>query len=95
MTFFKDEFEAKVCIADMMDEVTYGQAEALSTACARWDAFDKIKELFEVDADDVYEAVQKLKNEISVTRNYLHDHNLEWDLLSYTYANSNKVQQEI
>lgn len=90
MTFFEDEFEAKVCIADMMDKVTYGQSEALRTACARWDAFDKIKELLGVETDDVYEAVQKLKNEILVTRNYLHDHNLQWDLLSYTYANSNK-----
>ena len=93
MTFFNDEFEAKVCIADMLCEVTYGQSEALSTACDRWDAFDKIKDLLNVDADNVYEAVLKLKNELQTTRDYLHDHNLEWDLLSY--SKSNKVQQEI
>lgn len=41
--FFKDEFEAKVCIADMLSEVTYGQAEALGMALEKWDEYDKLK----------------------------------------------------
>ena len=64
MTFFKDESEAKVCIADMLSEVTYGQAEALSMALEKWDEYDK------------------LKAEYDLTRGYIHDNGLEWDLLS-------------
>lgn len=43
MTFFKNEFDAKVCIADMLDKATYGQAEALIMALEKWDEFDKLK----------------------------------------------------
>lgn len=43
MTFFDNEAEAKVCIADMLGEVTYGQAEALSMALEKWDKYDKLK----------------------------------------------------
>ena len=28
--------------------------------------------------------VEKLKNELTITRNYIHDNGLEWDLLSYS-----------
>ena len=84
MTFFNDEFEAKVCLADMLSEVTYGQAEVLTIACDKWDQFDKIKEVLGVETNEVYDEVVKLKNEIQMTRDYLHDHNLEWDLVSYS-----------
>ena len=43
MIFFKDEFEAKACIADMLSEVTYGQVEALGMALEKWDEYDKLK----------------------------------------------------
>lgn len=43
MLFFSDEFEAKICIADMLTEVTYRQAKALSMALEKWDEFDKLK----------------------------------------------------
>lgn len=64
MTFFNDEFEAKACLADMLSEVTYGQAEALGMALSKWDEYDK------------------LKAEYDLTREYIHDKGLEWDLLS-------------
>lgn len=64
MTFFDNEFEAKLCIADMLDKVTFGQAEALSKALEKWDEYDK------------------LKAEYDLTREYIHDKGLEWDLLS-------------
>lgn len=28
--------------------------------------------------------VEKIDAEMQITRDYIHDHNLEWDLLSYT-----------
>lgn len=27
--------------------------------------------------------LEELKKELQITRDYIHDHNLEWDLLSY------------
>lgn len=41
--FFDNEFDMKVCIADMMHKVTFGQAEALGCALKRWDELDKLK----------------------------------------------------
>lgn len=64
--FFDNEFDMKVCIADMMHKVTFGQAEALGCALRRWDKLDE------------------LKNELELTREYIHDNGLEWDLLSYS-----------
>jgi hypothetical protein len=41
--FFDDEFDMKVCIANMLDKVTVKQSEALRIALKRWDELDKIK----------------------------------------------------
>jgi hypothetical protein len=41
--FFDNEFDMKVCIVDMMHDVTFGQAEALGCALRRWDELDKLK----------------------------------------------------
>ena len=41
--FFDSEFDMKVCIADMTNEATFRQAEALACALRRWDELDKLK----------------------------------------------------
>lgn len=66
MVFFKDEFEAKVCVANLLDKLTFKQAEAVAEALSKWDEYDK------------------LKSELEITRQYIHDNGLEWDLLSYS-----------
>ena len=66
MTFFKDEFEAKKAIADMLDKVTYGQAEALCMALEKWDKFDKIKEIVWVETNKKYKVkIEDLTNKRS------------------------------
>ena len=55
MTFFVNEFDAKVCIADMLDKVTYKQAEALTMALEKWDKFDNIKEIVWVETNKKYD----------------------------------------
>lgn len=37
--------------------------------------------------------LEKLKKEIQVTRDYIHDHNLEWDLMSYSKRKERQIQQ--
>ena len=59
MTFFEDEFEAKVCIADMLDKVTYEQAEALTIALEKWDKCDQIKEIVWVETNKKYDECEE------------------------------------
>lgn len=40
--FFENEFQAKVCLADLLDKLTYKQAEALACALQKWDELDKL-----------------------------------------------------
>ena len=39
---FKDDFEVKVCLADLLDEVTYKQADAICIALDKWKELDKL-----------------------------------------------------
>lgn len=55
MTFFKDEFEAKVCIADMMDKVTYKEAEALDIALSKWDEYEKLKAEYDFTREYIHD----------------------------------------
>lgn len=61
MTFFKNEYDAKVCLMNLLPEVSFGQSDAICTACERWDMFDKVKDLLGVKPEDVYDAVLELK----------------------------------
>ena len=36
---------------------------------------------------DILDLINRQKAEIEMMRNYIHDHNLEWDLLSYSKRN--------
>ena len=47
MNFFNDEFEVQKCLVDMMDKVTFGQAEAIFVALTKWKEYDKIKKELE------------------------------------------------
>lgn len=76
MVFFETEFEAKVTVVNLLDKVTFGQAEALNMALQKWDAYDKQQA-----------EIQKLKDELKITREYIHNNGLEWDLLSYAQRN--------
>lgn len=55
MLFFSNEFDAKVCIADMLTEVTYGQAEALSMALEKWDEYDKLKAEYDFTREYIHD----------------------------------------
>lgn len=44
-----------------------------------------------LDYFSLRDAYQNVNDEIRVMRDYIHDHNLEWDLLSYTCLKSNNV----
>ena len=55
MVFFEDEFEAKKCIADMLTEVTYGQAEALGMALSKWDEYDKLKAEYDFTREYIHD----------------------------------------
>ena len=55
MLFFDDEFEAKVCIADMLTEVTYRQAKALSMALEKWDEYDKLKAEYDFTREYIHD----------------------------------------
>lgn len=55
MTFFKDEFEAKVCIADMLDKVTYKEAEALGIALNKWDEYEKLKAEYDFTREYIHD----------------------------------------
>ena len=55
MTFFDNEFEAKLCIADMLDKVTFGQAEALSKALEKWDEYDKLKAEYDFTREYIHD----------------------------------------
>ena len=47
MVFFTDEFEVKKCLVDLLDKVTYGQAEAICIAVGKWDELEKTKKELE------------------------------------------------
>lgn len=47
MVFFTDEFEVKKCLADLLDKVTFGQAEAICIAVKKWDELEKTKKELE------------------------------------------------
>jgi hypothetical protein len=47
VVFFTDEFEVKKCLADLLDKVTYGQAEAICIALEKWDELKKTKKELE------------------------------------------------
>ena len=47
MTFFNDELEVQKCLVNMLDEVTFGQAEAICIALTKWKEYDKIKKELE------------------------------------------------
>lgn len=47
MVFFTDEFEVKKCLADLLDKVTYGQAEAICIAVEKWDELEKTKKEYD------------------------------------------------
>lgn len=55
MLFFNDEFEAKVCIADMLTEVTYRQAKALTMALEKWDEYDKLKAEYDFTREYIHD----------------------------------------
>ena len=62
LVFFKDEFEVKVCLANLLEKVAYKEMEAISYALNKWDTLEK---------------------EAEITSGYIHNQNLEWDLLSF------------
>ena len=55
MLFFRDEHEAKICIADMLTEVTYGQAMALSMALEKWEEYDKLKAEYDFTREYIHD----------------------------------------
>ena len=43
MSLFNNDFEIKKCLVDMFDKVTFGQAEAITTALDKWEELEKLK----------------------------------------------------
>lgn len=47
MSLFSNDFEIKKCLVDMLDKVTFGQAEAITTALKKWEELEKLKKEME------------------------------------------------
>ena len=47
MSLFNNDFEIKKCLVDMLDKVTFGQAEAITTALDKWKELEKIKKEYD------------------------------------------------
>ena len=47
MSLFNSDFEIKKCLVDMLDKVTFGQAEAITTALDKWEELEKIKKEYD------------------------------------------------
>lgn len=54
---------------------------------------ESYKNGYEQGVKDSKAEIERLKKEISITREYIHSHNLEWDLLSY-YDRKERTQNE-
>lgn len=47
MSLFNNDFEIKKCLVDMLDKVTFGQAEAITTALDKWEELEKLKKEYD------------------------------------------------
>ena len=55
--------------------------------CPLKDRQDVIYSCMRIKQELAIDLINRLQTEIEMMRNYIHDHNLEWDLLSYSKRN--------
>ena len=55
MSLFNSDFEIKKCLVDMLDKVTFGQAEAITTALDKWEALEKLKKEYDFTREYIHD----------------------------------------
>lgn len=55
MSFFNSDFEIKKCLVDMLAKVTFGQAEAITTALDKWKELEKLKKEYEFTREYIHD----------------------------------------
>ena len=54
MSLFNSDFEIKKCLVDMLDKVTFGQAEAITTALDKWEELEKLKKEYDFTREYIH-----------------------------------------
>ena len=55
MSLFNNDFEIKKCLVDMLDKVTFGQAEAITTALDKWEKLEKLKKEYDFTREYIHD----------------------------------------
>ena len=55
MSSFNNDFEIKKCLVDMLDKVTFGQAEAITTALDKWEELEKLKKEYDFTREYIHD----------------------------------------
>ena len=55
MSLFNNDFEIKKCLVDMLDKVTFGQAEAITTALDKWEELEKLKKEYDFTREYIHD----------------------------------------
>lgn len=55
LIFFKDEFEVKVTLVNLLTKVNYGQAEAIGYVLDKWEELDTLKDELEFTRNYIHD----------------------------------------
>ena len=55
MSLFNNDFEIKKCLVDMLDKVTFGQAEAITTALDKWEELENLKKEYDFTREYIHD----------------------------------------
>lgn len=55
MSLFNNEFEIKKALVDMLDKVTFGQAEAITTALDKWEELERMKKEYDFTREYIHD----------------------------------------